>query len=358
MEAIPPESGGNGAAERRAGTSQFPPTFEFIVTPELSGVRVDSFLVKHLRNYNPWRMARIARAGGVDINLSRAGESDRVYVGQRVRVRLLEPPDKLLAAMDVPLPVVFRDPWILVVNKPAGMISHPVGEFTGSTVANAAQWLLDEAGPARGLLRPGLVHRLDRETSGLMVLALTHDAHVPLAAAFENSRVSKEYLAIVEGVPAHASGTFDWSIGRATTGRHVLMSCQPDALEQRAARTAWDVIENFPSCTLVRAKPRTGRNHQIRVHFAHAGHPLVGDQFYEAGGKFKPFQTDRGEDDEPLHFDPVTDDRGAILPIQRHALHAASLRFAHPITGAWLEFESTPPEDFEATLQHFRARSV
>lgn len=330
---------------------QAAPVLEFEVTAEHSGIRIDSFLVKHLRNYNPWRLQRIAREGGVTINNARIDQTDRVHIGQRVSVRLLEPPDKLLAPLAAPLGVVYRDAWILVVDKPAGMIAHPVGDYAGATLANAVQALLDEWGPLRGLLRPGLVHRLDRETSGLMVLALTHDAHVPLAAAFENSRVAKEYLAITEGVLALDSGTWNWPIGRATTGRHVLMTCQPDSLERRPAKTAFEVEERFAKHTLVRCKPRTGRNHQIRVHCAHAGHPLLGDQFYEAHGKFKPFYDVRVEDDDS----PVTEEIITPYAIQRHALHAARLQLAHPITGAWLDFHSDPPEDFARTLDELRA---
>lgn len=319
-----------------------PPVFEFIVERELNGVRIDSFLVKHLRNYTPWRMQRIVRAQGVTINHAFAEQSDRVFCNQEVRVRLIEPPDKMIEHSEQDLNVLFEDPWIMVVNKPAGIIVHPVGEDQSGTLSNVLQYHLDQRGPIRGLLRPGMVHRLDRQTSGAIAIALTHQAHATLSAAFEASRVGKTYLALVEGVVKQDRGSIDFAIGRANTGRHVLMSCRADARDRKAAKTNYEVVRRFANHTLVLAKPRTGRNHQIRVHFAAIGHPLVGDEFYETQGRFKPFYAD---------LDPeASREVETGLPIRRHALHALRLEFAHPITGGWLECVADPPADFRETL--------
>jgi 23S rRNA pseudouridine1911/1915/1917 synthase len=317
--------------------------FEFIVESELSGIRVDSFLIKHLRNYNSWRMQRIARAGGVTINDAPAEQTDRVFAGQRIQVRLLEPPDKLLEPAPIEIPILYEDPWILSVNKPAGLISHPVGETQVETLANALQSHLDRRTSHRGLLRPGIVHRLDRQTSGVMVVALTHHAHAALSGAFEASRVSKTYLALVEGRLAADEGTISLPIGRARTGRHVLMSCRADALERRPARTHYEVVARFRRHTLLLARPRTGRNHQIRVHLAALGHPLVGDEFYLPDGKFKAFH-DPGENNPSREVETG-------LPIRRHALHAIQLELAHPITGTWLRFSAPLSNDFRETLR-------
>ncbi|MCA8995990.1 MAG: RluA family pseudouridine synthase, partial [Planctomycetaceae bacterium] len=265
------------------------PVYEFLVEHELSGVRIDSFLAKHLRNYTTWKLARMIGAGAGAINDVPASPADRVFTGQCVRVRLFEPPDKLLDALQTPLEILYEDHWMAVVNKPAGMVVHPTGELQGTSLANALQSHLDERCAPRGILRPGIVHRLDRQTSGAIVVAFTHNAHAALSSAFEQSRVAKQYMALVHGRVRQDQGTIDWPIGRTNTGRHVLMSCRADALDRKPAKTYYEVIERYADHTLVLAKPRTGRNHQIRVHFAHLGHPLLGDEFYEAHGRLRPF---------------------------------------------------------------------
>lgn len=318
------------------------PTFEFIVESELSGVRIDSFLIKHLRNYNSWRIQRITRAGGVTINETLATQADRVFAGQQVRVKLLEPPDKLLEPVPMEIPILFEDPWMMVVNKPAGLIVHPVGETQLETLANGLQYHLDQRTAWRGLLRPGIVHRLDRQTSGAIVVSQNHHAHALLSAGFEASRVAKTYLALVEGQMTADSGAITWPIGRARTGRHVLMSCRADAIDRKPARTHYEVVQRFAHHTLVRAKPRTGRNHQIRVHLAALGYPLVGDEFYATNGRFKPFYAELNQ--------PPQREIETGLPIRRHALHAAQLCFAHPVSQIWMEFTASLPRDFSETL--------
>lgn len=285
-------------------------------------------------------------AGVVTINSAIAEQTDRVFRGQTVTVRLIEPPDKLLFPEPIPLEIIYEDEWIMVVNKPADLIVHPVGEVQISTLANGLQHLLDVRTGIRGLLRPGIVHRLDRQTSGAIVVALTHNAHAALSCEFEASRVAKSYLAIVEGKVKEDRGMIDRPIGRAATGHHVLMTCRPDAVKPRKSKTAYRVLERFQDFTLVLARPLTGRNHQIRVHFAHLGHPLVGDEFYLKHGHFKPLYTDNlpGESREI--------ETG--LPIRRHALHAVQLEFTHPVTELWRTFQAPLPEDFQATLQALR----
>lgn len=312
---------------------------ELIVEAELHGVRVDSFLVKHFRNYTAWRMQRLAAAGHVLIDHVRAEPVRRVFAGERVRVRLVEPPDKLLPPEPVPFRLVYEDPWMLVVDKPAGIIAHPTGDTQSGTLANGVQRYLDRQTSLPGLLRPGIVHRLDRQTSGLMVIAVQHLAHAALSSAFESGRVSKTYVALVEGEFERDAGTIDLPIGRARTGRGVLMSARGDAARARPATTRYRVLERLCGQTLVEAKPRTGRNHQIRVHFAQIGHPLVGDEFYDARGMFK-----QQPPTVPAEWIPG-----------RHALHAGSLEFAHPITGIWLRFHSPLAEDMNRTVERLRS---
>jgi 23S rRNA pseudouridine1911/1915/1917 synthase len=341
-----------------SGRLTAPFQLEFQVDWESRGIRIDSFLNRQLRNYTPWKLLRMVREGCATIDEQPATPEHRVFAGQTVRIRLVEPPDKLLDPEPIPVPIVYADHWLLVVDKPPGLIAHPTGEIKQFTLANALQHWLDQHSPARGLLRPGIVHRLDRQTSGLMAIALTHQAHATLSAAFEAGRVSKTYLALVEGEVRADHGLIDAPIGRANTDRHVLMSCRGDALDRKPARTRYEVVERFPQHTLVRCRPLTGRNHQIRVHLAHLGHPLVGDEFYLTGGRFRPFHADEIIDTSQA---PRSVETG--LPIRRHALHACRLELAHPLGECWLTFESHLPDDFQATLEVLRdargaARSI
>lgn len=312
-----------------------PFTAELVVEADCSGIRIDSFLVRHFRNYTSWRMQRLAAAGQVSVDYETVGPTRRVFAGDRVRVRLIEPPDKLLRPEQVSFRVVYDDPWIVVVDKPAGVIAHPTGESQTGTLANGLQRYLDDRSPMPGLLRPGIVHRLDRHTSGLMVVATHYQAHAELSCAFEAGRVAKRYLALVEGRVASGSGTIDLPIGRAQSGRGVLMSARGDAVRPRPAVTRYRVLQRFAEHTLVEATPRTGRNHQIRVHMAQIGHPLVGDEYYDVRGTFKasPPELPNG------------------WAAGRHALHAAALEFAHPVTGVWMTFCSPLAADVRRWIQ-------
>ncbi len=341
-----------------------PYSAELIVEAELHGVRIDSFLVRHFRNYTSWRMQRIVSAGQVRINHVVASTTQRVFGGEMVHVRLIEPPDKLLPAEPVSFRLVYEDPWLLVVDKPAGIVAHPTGDFQSGTLANGLQAYLDERSPLPGLVRPGLPHRLDRQTSGLMVVATHYQAHAELSIAFEARRVSKSYLAIVEGVIKPSAGTIDLPIGRSRAGRRVLMSARADAVDARPAKTQFHVEERFAAHTLVRVRPLTGRNHQIRVHLAQIGHPLLEDEFYDKRGTFKPWRVEAATsiggdptDEMPEHTAALDDDAPRLLDQGRHALHAASLSFAHPITGVWMTFQSPLPSDLRRTVAALRTPS-
>jgi 23S rRNA pseudouridine1911/1915/1917 synthase len=329
-----------------------PPTLEFIVERDLHGIRIDSFLEHHLRNYTKWRLARLVRAGGAKIDCYPVDETRRVARGERVQVTLIEPPDKLLRPQPVELPLVYSDAWLLVVDKPAGVIAHPTGEYQTGTLINGLQTLLDRQTPLPGLLRPGVVHRLDRQTSGLMVVATTHRAHMLLAAAFEQGRVQKTYLALAEGRMTDDSGSIDLPIGRTRFGRGVLMSARADAVDRKPAETRYRVVQRFAAHTLVEARPLTGRNHQIRVHFAHIGHPLVGDEFYLSRGAIRSERSAirarrSGLDDEVGEV--MSDDWDELEG--RHMLHAAKLEFAHPISDLWMSFTAPLPADFRAQIE-------
>lgn len=312
--------------------SEFPLTVECIVEAYLSGVRIDSFLSKHLRNYTSWRINRMVTAGLAKIDDQPAAPEDRVFRGQRVSLRLVEPPDKLLDPEPILVPVVYEDPWLIVVDKPAGLVAHPVGDFQDGTLSNVLQSHLDRQTAIRGLLRPGVVHRLDRMTSGLIVTAKEHLAHRLLSIDFQHGKLSKSYVALIEGCPDFETRTLELSIGQRPGGNSVLMSARADAKNPRPAKTRVTVVERFARYSMVECVLFTGRNHQIRVHLSHIGHPILGDEYYGAHGTIK--QAPRFDGDDPTE--------------ERHALHAASLGFFHPILREWMQFRTSPPADFWA----------
>lgn len=300
-------------------------TATLIVEKYLHGSRVDSFLERHFRNYTIWRMQRMVSAGCVRVHDEIVSLNRRVFTGQRVSIRLIEPPDKIHRAEPMELDIVFEDPWLIVVDKPVNLVAHPVASLQFGTLANGLQAHLDLQTPMRGLLRPGIVHRLDRMTSGLIVTTKDHLASRILGMDFEHRRVVKSYTAIVHGVVEQDRGTIDLPIGRCHNS--ILMSVLKDSRKPKPAFTAFRVIRRYHNRTVVEVTPGTGRNHQIRVHFAAIGHPLVGDEFYG--------------------FDsPVSESPGD----SRHALHASSLAFTHPILGEAMEFRSSLPPDLEALL--------
>jgi 23S rRNA pseudouridine1911/1915/1917 synthase len=314
-----------------------------IVESYLSGCRVDTFLAKHFRSYTAWRMYRMVRAGQVTVEGQVATPDRRVFTNETVTIQLLEPPDNLMPAEEISFGIVFEDRWLLIVNKPAGLIVHPTGQNPSGTLTNAVQHYLDQNSKFPGEAKPGVVHRLDRDTSGVVALAKDHLSHRLLSMQFQRERISKSYTALVDGVLKSDSGTIDLPIGRARSGASALMSCQADAIDAKPSKTNYEVLERFARHTLVKAKPRTGRLHQIRVHFATIGHPVIGDDFYGNLGELKP-DRERPKPGEPR--------LAPISPyIDRQALHAAELSFAHPITSEWHTFAAPLPEDMERAIE-------
>ncbi|QDV31416.1 Ribosomal large subunit pseudouridine synthase D [Planctopirus ephydatiae] len=308
----------------------------------LAGVRVDSFLVKHFRSYTSWRILRMVAAGLVTIDGQVAATTQRVHPGQQVTIQLAEPPDLYIPPEPTPLEILFEDDSLLVINKPAGLIAHPTGEIPDGTLINAVQYYLDKQSTHPGLERPGIVHRLDRDTSGAMAICKEHLSHRLLSIQFQLGRISKSYLALVEGVLTEDKLVIDLPIGRAPGCSSALMSCRADALEAQASKTSLRVVERFPQHTLVEAKPRTGRMHQIRIHLATIGFPIVGDEFYLKEGEIRPLVWPESE-------------REQVSPlINRQALHAACLSFAHPLTNEWQDFQAPLPDDLRQAIERAR----
>lgn len=346
MESRPSASG--------SPASSGPPVVEFVVEPYLHGVRIERFLARHLRNHSKFRLHRMVVAGCVGVESGVAEVEHRVRTGERVRVRMVDPPDKLLPSTDRPLEIVFEDPWLLVVNKPAGLIVHQVGDFQDDTLETAIQHHLDGIAVARGLVRPGLVHRLDRWTSGVLVVAKEHLAHRRLSIDFQERRPSKAYVALVEGIVEPDRGLIDVPLGIQPDYDSVLMSTAENARGRRPSRTRFAVSERYDRHTLVVAWPLTGRLHQIRVHLAHIGHPVVNDEFYAAHGRIKPSRFDDHADAPPTEAAGYPDDPLTGLPHGRHALHAYQLAITHPITETPMTFRAPIPADLRTAIESVR----
>lgn len=325
---------------------------EVTVEKYLHGVRIDSFLIKHFRNYTAWRIQRMVRAGAVKLEGIRADTDSRVYRGQRVEIRLVEPPDKTMPPREMPVEVLYEDPWLIVVNKPVGQVAHPCGNYQDYTLANALQFHFDQQTRLPGLLRPGIVHRLDRLTSGVTAVTKEHQAHRNLSIHFQTGRVNKSYWTLVYGNLEQDRGMVDLPIGVVPGGHTILMTTKPDAVDPRPSKTTFEVLERFGEYTLVRAQPITGRMHQIRLHMAALGHPVVADEFYGPNGPPEKLAPLEDPDDEP----PPIENPNANELLSRQALHAHTLRLNHPITGEIMSFTAPLPPDMQHAVDVLRAR--
>lgn len=363
-----------------------PPVLEFVVEPLFRGKRIDTFLEKHLRNYTTYQLHRLLRAGCVTVNQVPVDVIYRLKTNEVVRLNLICPPDRCTVAEDMPLKVIYEDAWLLVVNKDPGVNAHPGGDYQSGTLINAVQHYLDQQTALPGLLRPGMVHRIDRQTSGAIVLPKDHLSHRNLTKQFEQRVVNKSYRAILCGRLEEDSGSIDFPIGLVPNLKCNLMCAKPFARDPRHARTLFRVIERFDNYTFVEAKPVTGRHHQIRIHFSELGYPLLADEFYGPHGELKDGTPLGREPDSPVacsssptgavsraeftswqdaEEDDEEDEEHAEspffdpdLPMRRHALHAATLSFTHPITQISMGFEAPLHDDMQSTLEALRARAT
>jgi len=296
--------------------------------PEAKGLRLDRALADRFPEHSRTVVAGWIRAGRVRVGGATLPAKTRVEGGESVEVRIPRPEPTHLVPQDLPLSVIYEDESILVLDKLSGLTVHPGAGQRDGTLANALAFHLQGLPSLGGSDRPGIVHRLDKDTSGVIVVARTEHAQRALSAAFAKREVAKTYLACVHGRPDDAAGTIDAPIGRARLARTKMAVREENG---RDAFTAWKVERKLPRHCLLRCKPRTGRTHQIRVHLTHIGHPIVGDPLY--GRRDAP-----GEDLAP-----------------RLLLHAFRLRFRHPDTGEEVSFEAPLPQDFLSALDALAA---
>lgn len=314
---------------------------ELVVAPEEAGWRLDAYLAYHFSDYSRVHMRRVICAGGVEINGHGAKPAFRLKAGERVRIVLPEVPRESPKPEEIPLEVLYEDPYLAVVNKPPGMVTHPARGHWSGTLAGAVQFRFGQVSTIGGPTRPGIVHRLDRDTSGAILVARSDGIHSKLAVMFENRQVEKEYFALVVGCPQNDRDLIDRPIGLHPHQREKMAIIIDDEERSRPAQTFYEVVERFVGFAAVRARPKTGRTHQIRVHLDHIGCSVLCDKQY--GGRSR---LTRGE---IRH----TDDETVLL--DRQALHARRLRLVHPATGKLLEVEAPLPADMEAVLAELRA---
>ncbi len=309
--------------------------------PQAARIRLDRFIVRSVANASRTRVQELIEAGGVTVNGVAVTKSGRLVLpGDVVVCTVPKPPPPDIVAEDIPLDIVFEDDDVIVVNKPAGMVSHPAyGNYTG-TLVNALLWHTDALSTSRGAERAGLLHRLDKDTTGLLCVAKTDRAMARLAVQFSAHTVDREYRAIVWGGFPKRQGTIDAPIGRHRSDRKKMAVVD----EGKEARTDYEVLEDFGPLCLVRLRLHTGRTHQIRVHMAHERHPLFGDPTY--GGRRILYGAVTGP---YKHF---IEQLLAVLP--RQALHARTLGFTHPVSGERMLFEAPMPDDMERALAMLR----
>ncbi|HEY8125076.1 MAG TPA: RluA family pseudouridine synthase [Methylocystis sp.] len=314
--------------------------FEFLVAPQNAGARVDRFLAEQAEivaaHLSRSRIKGLIEDGRATIGGQTARDPAK-KLGPGDQVTLDVPPAAPAEPQgeDIALNVVYEDSHLLVIDKPAGLVVHPASAHESGTLVNA---LIAHCGESLsgvgGVKKPGIVHRIDKNTSGLLVVAKTDAAHHGLSRLFADHgrtlHLTREYLAFVWGVPDRAHGTVDAPLGRHATQREK-MAVVPEA-RGREAITHWEKIEDYGVAALLRCQLETGRTHQIRVHMAHIGHPLIADKTYGAGFKTKVAK-----------LTPAA--REVVERLDRQALHAATLGFQHPVTREKMLFESELPED-------------
>lgn len=316
---------------------------QLVVEARAHGWRIDHYLSRLYPNYSRSAFKRAIDSGGVLLNGLPVKTSRRLRVNDVLSVQLPTEPDSSLPAEDIPLDVLYEDDAIVVINKPADMITHPgKGNYRG-TLAGALQFHFDRLSDVAGSLRPGIVHRLDRDTSGVIVVAKDNQVHNQLSSQFERREVKKEYRAICRGVIQRDSDYIETHLRVNPKRREKMMVCEPTG-NSREAVTFYEVLRRFDGFTSVRLLPRTGRTHQLRVHLAHLGHPIVADTLY-GGAVLRVSDLPPIRDAACLSTSSPED-----ILIARQALHAFRLEFHHPLTGKPMRIEAPLPEDMQRTL--------
>lgn len=317
-------------------------TFDLVVRHKTEGTRLDQYLVGQFPDLSRSVLQKLIEAGGVTVNGAPAKASYKVRWQDRVRVKPPEPTHPLPVPEDIPLDILYEDDYLAVVNKPFDMVVHPAKGHWSGTLVNALQYHFAHLSHANGDYRPGIVHRLDRDTSGAILVAKQESAHRDLSMQFERRKVFKEYAAITQGALDRDSDYIERRIGRHTHDR-VKMMVTDDEEDSKEACSFYEVIERFRGHSFCRISPRTGRTHQIRVHLASIGCPVLADKVYSGRDCFRLSDLVAG-------LEPAQEE--VLMP--RQALHAFRLRFTHPHSRRVIEVEAPLPAEFVKTLEALR----
>lgn len=320
--------------------------FRFVADKGQSPLRVDKYLMNKVENATRSRIQKSAKEGNIFVNDIIVKSNYKVKANDVVTVLFEHPPyEMLLTPEDLPIDIVYEDDALLVINKAAGMVVHPGhGNYSG-TLINALAFHFDNL-PNNSSDRPGLVHRIDKDTTGLLVVAKTEEAMAHLSKQFFNKTTEREYVAIAWGAMKEEHGTIEGHIGRHPKNRlqNTVYLHQDDLEKGKPAVTHYKVLEHLGYVTLVSCKLETGRTHQIRVHMKHIGHTLFNDERYGGSAILKGTTFSK--------YKQFVDNCFKVLP--RQALHAKTLGFIHPTTNEFMRFEAPIPEDMEACLYKWR----
>ena len=330
----------------RPGTAddELPPLEIHELVNESEARRLDQFLAEHLEGHSRSYLQKLISSGCVELDPAPAKPlkaSLKLAAGTRVRVKV--PPPRKISLEPVALPIQFlhEDDHLAVIDKPAGLTVHPGPHLEEPTLVNALLHWIDDLSGIGGVERPGIVHRLDRETSGVLIVAKNDLAHQGLSAQFKKRTVRKTYLAVSRGEVRHSEGTLDGPIERSRSHSKKMVIAAAD--EGREARTDYKVKESYDGYCLIECHPHTGRTHQIRVHLASIRLPIACDKLYGREKAIYP-STLRGEKKEP----------GELPVMERHALHAQNIRFTHPATSKEMSFSASLPDDMGSLLKNLR----
>ena len=311
-----------------------------VVSEEENQERLDSFLVRHFSNFSRVKLQRAIGSKHVLLDGKKAKSSTRVKPNQEVRFLPPKPEPEGSIPEDIPLDILFEDDHLVAINKPPFMVVHPAKGHWSGTMTAALAFHFQSLSSIGGPTRPGIVHRLDRDTSGVILVAKTDQAHSALAAQFEARTVEKEYFAIVSPAPDRDRDMIDKPIGQHPYQREK-KAIREEHSSSRAATSMYEVVERFSGFGTVRVRPTTGRTHQIRVHLAHIGSAVLCDRLYSGRAVLTLEDLTRRKDDNQTLLD-------------RQALHAVQIKVAHPITKKPLEVKAPLPDDIQSTIEAIR----
>jgi len=312
-------------------------TYYLEVPPESAGQRLDAFLSAQLPEMSRATLQRLIEDGQVSFENGQPRPSFKLRGGEQITLQVPPPVPAVPQAERISLTVLYEDHDLIVIDKAAGMTVHPGAGVHSGTLVNALLAHCDDLSGIGGEVRPGIVHRLDKGTSGVMVAAKNDVSHRGLAEQFAAHSVKRLYWALIYGTPQEETGKISGIIGRHPTDR---LRLSGKAKNGKEALTNWRILERLGAASLVQLRLETGRTHQIRVHLSEAGMPLLGDPLYPDGGRFNNLKDTRL--------------KGMISHLGRQALHARVLGFIHPVSGQYLEFSSEPPDDFSQILTYLR----